>query len=498
MAEMKGLVKDTAIYGVSSILGRFLNWCLMPFYTYTLHSSGEYGMVAELYAWTAVLMVILTYGMETGFFRFANKDTDHAEKVYSTSLTSIGFTSLLFIGLVSIFLTPISHTLHYEVHREFIWMMAFTVSIDAFCAIPFAWLRFKKRPIFFASVRLLMIFVNIFFNLFFLWICPKIDAVHPEWINWFYRPDYGVGYVFLANVISTVVGMLILLPAFVRIKWDFSQVLLKEMLRYSLPLLILGVAGIMNQSLDKMILKYLLGGGEEGISKLGIYTACFKLGIVMMMFTQAFRYAYEPFVFSKQRNSDNKVAYVQAMKYYIIFSVFVFLGVMYYLDVLQYLIQAKYRAGLVVVPIVLVSYIFQGICFNLSFWYKLSDKTDWGAIISIIGLVVTLGGNLLLVPIFGYIASAWSSLVCFLLMMVLSWVLGQKYYPVSYDMKSALKYTLIAAFFYILGMLVPIESMTLRLLYRTFLLLIFVLYVIFQDLPWQSLPVFRKLSKKPD
>ena len=381
---MRHLVKDTAIYGVSSILGRFLNWCLSPFYTYILHSSGEFGMVSELYAWTAVLMVLLTYGMETGFFRFANKDHQNADVVYSTSLISLGVTSLLFIALISTFLFPISHLLHYEHHKEFIWMMGITVAIDAFCAIPFAWIRFKKRPIYFAAVRLAMIFFNIFFNLFFLWICPKIHQAHPEWIGWFYRPDYGVGYVFLSNVFSTFFGFLMLLPTIFDVKFHFNVVLFKQLIRYSMPLLVLGVAGIMNQALDKMILKYLLGGGEYGLSQLGIYTASFKLGIVMMMFTQAFRYAYEPFVFAKQKQNDSQAIYAMAMKYFIIFSVFVFLIVIYYLDIIKFLIAKEYWVGLVVVPIVLITYIFQGISFNLSFWYKLSDKTNWCAIIYLI------------------------------------------------------------------------------------------------------------------
>lgn len=496
MAEMKGLVKDTAIYGVSSILGRFLNWGLSPFYTYVLKGTVDFGIQSELYAWSALIMVVLTYGMETGFFRFANKHENRAVIVYSTSLISLATSSLLFIALISIFLTPLSGMLHYEVHKDFVWMMGFTVAIDAFCAIPFAWIRFKKRPIFFAAVRVSMILVNIFFNIFFLLICPKIYEVHPAWIDWFFRPDYGVGYIFLANVFSTLFGMLMLASTFLRIRWKFDPVLFKQLLRYSLPLLLLGMTGIMNQSLDKMILKYLLGGGDYGLSELGIYSACFKLGIVMMMFTQAFRYAYEPFVFSRQKKAGGNVAYVQAMKYFIIFSVFVLLGVMYYLDILKLLINHRYWVGLNVVPIVVITYIFQGISFNLSFWYKLSDKTNWGAIISFIGFVITVAGNLIFVPYYGYIASAWTSFFCFLLMMVLSWALGQKFEPIPYDMKSALKYLIYAVVFYVAGMSLPIESLGLRLLYRTFLLSGFVFLVIRQDLPWREIPVLNRFARK--
>lgn len=496
MAEMKRLAKETAIYGVSSILGRFLNWCLVPFYTYVLSSSGDYGMVGELYAWTAILLVLLTYGMETGFFRFANKSENDPYQVYSTSLTSVGFTSILFVVLCTVFLPGISRGLGYENHPDFIWMMAFTVAIDAFSCIPFAWLRYEKRPIMFASVKLLTIFVNIFFNLFFLWICPKINESNPSLIAWFYRPDYSVGYVFLANVFSSAIGLLALMPTFMKIRWNFSRSLLSKMLKYSLPLLILGVVGIMDQSIDKIMYPHLFADKAEARTQLGIYIACFKIGIVMMMFTQAFRYAYEPFVFSKQKQADGKKAYVEAMSYYLIFSVFVFLSVMYYLDLIQFLLSSKYREGLIVVPIILICYIFQGIYFNLSFWYKLTDKTKWGAYISMIGLAITVIGNILFVPHYGYIASAWASFFSFLVIMVVSWILGQKYYPIPYDLKLALRYVVIGAVFYVAGMYLPVSSIYLRLAYRTVLLFLFVLYVFKKDVAANSIPVISKFIKK--
>jgi len=496
MAEMKRLAKETAIYGLSSIIGRFLNWCLVPFYTYVLSSSGEYGIVGELYAWTAILLVLLTYGMETGFFRFANKPENNATQVYSTTLTCVGFTSILFLIVCTLFLPNISNALGYEKHPDFLWIMILTVAVDAFSCIPFAWLRFKKRPILFAALKLLMIFVNIFLNLFFLWICPKINVSNPELISWFYRPDYGVGYVFLANVLSSMIGLIGLMPTFLGIKWSFSKSLLKEMLKYSLPLLVLGVVGIMDQSIDKIMFPHLFEDQELARQQLGIYIACFKIGIVMMMFTQAFRYAYEPFVFSKQKSADGKKAYVEAMNYYLIFSVFVFLGVMYFLDVLQYLLRSNYREGLVVVPIILICYIFQGIYFNLSFWYKLTDRTKWGAYISFIGLFITIAGNLLFVPGYGYIAAAWTSLASFFVIMIVSWALGQKYYPIPYNLKLAARYVLIGFIFYIAGMCVPISSIYLRLGYRTFLLLLFILYVLWKDIPAGSIPYVSKFVKK--
>lgn len=496
MAEMKRLAKDTAIYGVSSILGKFLNWCLVPFYSYYLTSSAEYGIVTELYAWTALLLVLLTYGMETGFFRFANKPGAEPEQVYSTSLISLAGSSILFFVVCLLFLPVISTTLGYGNHSDFIWMMAVIVAIDAFSAIPFAWLRFKKRPIAFAALKVVMIFVNIFFNLFFLYFCPKINAAHPEWISWFYDPNYGVGYVFVANLISSVIGLLVIVPYFIHIKWSYDGELLKKMLRYSLPLLVLGIAGIMNQTFDKMMFTHLFKDQAFAQTQLGIYGACYKIGIVMMMFTQAFRYAYEPFVFAKQKNVDNKKAYSDAMKYFYILSVFLFLGVTYFLDLFQYLVRSDYRSGLVVVPVVLLCFVFQGIFFNLSFWYKLTDKTEWGAYISLTGCILTVVGNVIFVPLYSYMGAAWVSCITFFVMMVLSWALGRKYYPISYDIKSAVGYTLVGAVLYFIGMNVPISSIVLRLGFRSLLLLVFVFYVIKKDLPLESIPYLNKLSKK--
>jgi len=493
MAEMKTLAKDTAIYGVSSILGKFLNWCLVPFYSYVLTSSAEYGMVTELYAWTALLLVLLTYGMETGFFRFANKTGADPEQVYSTSLISLAGSSVLFILLCLLFLPGISSTMGYRDHSDFIWMMAIIVAMDAFCSIPFAWLRYKKRPIAFASLKVLMILVNIFFNLFFLLICPIIYRWKPELIDWFYDPNYGVGYVFVANLISSIIGVLSLIPFMIHIKWSYNAALLKQMLRYSLPLLVLGVAGIMNQSFDKMMFPHLFEDQAYAQAQLGIYGACYKIGVVMMMFTQAFRYAYEPFVFSKQRSSDNNKAYSDAMKFFFIFSVFIFLGIVYYLDLLKYLVSAEYRSGIIVVPIVLLCFVFQGIYFNLSFWYKLSDKTEWGAYISLIGCLMTVLGNIIFVPIFGYMGAAWVSCITFFVMMVLSWVLGKKYYPISYDLKSGARYAVIGIIFYLIGMKIPIESDMLRLGFRTVLLVLFGTYILKKDISVQSIPYLSRL-----
>jgi len=492
MPGLKSLAKDTAIYGLSSIIGKFLNWCLVPFYTYALKESAEYGIVTELYSWTAVVIVILTYGMETGFFRFVNREDKDPEQVYSTTLCSLASTSVLFIMLGLLLLPQISHGIGYTSHPEFIGMMICIVAVDAFSSIPFAYLRYKNRPLRFASLKLLSIFINIFFNLFFIWICPKIHALYPEWISWFYRPGYEVGYVFVANALSTGITLLALLPDFIHVKLNFNRQLLRQMLRYSLPLLVLGIAGIMNQDFDKIIFKHLFDDPNQAQSQLGIYGACCKIAIIMMMFTQAFRYAYEPFVFAKNRTADNRQAYVEAMKYYIIFAWLIFLVVVFYIDIIKYLISSMYHDGLAVVPVVLACYLFQGVFFNLSLWYKLTDKTQWGAYITVFGCLLTVAGNLLFVPRYGYMAAAWTSFVSYFLMMLVSWALGQKYYPMKYDMKSALFYTILTMVVFVIGTNLPFSSLVLRLIVRTLLLGVFLLVVLKRDLPFE---VFRKVRQ---
>ncbi|MCQ2369921.1 MAG: oligosaccharide flippase family protein, partial [Paludibacteraceae bacterium] len=359
MADVKSLAKDTAIYGISSILGKFLNWCLVPLYTYFLASSADYGIVTNLYAWTALLLVILTYGMETGLFRFLNKGEDNPDTVYSTTLTSLFVTSFIFAFVVSMCADPISVAMGYSGHSEFISMLAIVVAMDAFGAIPFAYLRYQKKPLKFALLKLFMILVNIIMNLFFLLGCPAIMESHPEWISWFYDANYGVGYVFVANLISTTCVTLALLPTVFQVKYKFDSKLLKRMLRYSMPLLLLGIVGIMNQTIDKILFPYLYADPMEGAAQLGIYGACFKVAMVMMVFTQAFRYAYEPFVFAKSRDADSMDSYAITMKYFLITSFLIFLGITFYMDLLKYIIKDTYWEGLVVVPVVLLAYIFQ-------------------------------------------------------------------------------------------------------------------------------------------
>ena len=442
-STMKNLAKDTAIYGLSSIIGKFLNYLLVPLYTYALQRTADYGIVTNLYAWTALLLVILTYGMETGFFRFANREGYDSKQVYLTAFLTLLTTSTIFAVLCVIFQQPIAGALGYADHSEFIAMMAVTVSLDAFASIPFAYLRFQKRPIRFAILKLLFVILNIAFNLLFLVVLGKND----------------VYYVFLSNILATAIQTLCLLPFTLPKGGRFSWPVLKEMLVYSLPLLVLGVAGIMNQTLDRILFPYLYTG-DDAQAQLGIYGACFKVAMVMMMFTQAFRFAYEPFVFAKHKDRQSVEAYADAMKYYIIFSYLILLGVIFYLDIFRYIVSSAYWEGLKIVPVVLWTYVFQGVYFNLSFWYKLTDETKWGAYFSLLGLIITLVLQLVGVPRIGYWASCGSSLVCYFCIMILSYVIGQKKAPVPYDLRSIGGYTLLTlallGVYYALRLMTPL------------------------------------------
>ncbi|HCS86923.1 MAG TPA: polysaccharide biosynthesis protein [Bacteroidales bacterium] len=492
--EMKGLARDTAIYGLSSIVGKFLNWLLVPLYTYVLQSQADYGIVTNLYAWTALLLVILTYGMETGFFRFVNKTDKNPSQVYTTILTCIGTTSFTFALLCCLFAQPIAGWLGYAEHKEFISLLAIVVAMDAFASIPFAYLRYKKRPLQFAVLKLLFVVLNIALNLFFLVLCPKIQDWHI--ISSWYDLSYGVGYVFVANIIATGIQTLCLLPAIVAERYSFSWSLLRQLLRYSLPLLVLGVAGIMNQTVDRILFPFLYKGADAQ-TQLGIYGACFKVAMVMMMFTQAFRYAYEPFVFSKHKDKHSVEAYADAMKYYIIFSYLILLGMTVYLDVLKFLVAESYWEGLRIVPIVLWTYIFQGIYFNLSFWYKLTDQTKWGAYFSLIGLAINLLLQVVFVPRIGYMASALSSTVCYFAIMLLSYFIGRKKLSIPYDLKRIGMYTLLTLV--LLGVYYAVRamgSMWMSMAVGTVLIIVYLCILVKKDFPLSGLPVVGKYFRR--
>ena len=497
MANLKSLAKDTAIYGMSSILGRFLNYLLVPLYTSNISAaSGGYGIITNLYAYTALLLVILTYGMETTFFRYANKTNEDPQKVYSSTLIMVGFTSLLFIVLVSIFLQPLSGVMGYSDHSSYVWVMAATVSIDAFQCIPFAYLRYKKRPIKFAALKLLFIAFNIALNLLYFVVLPDLYKSYPDIIQHIYNPETGVGYAFYINLVCTASITFFFYKELTGFKYTFDKELAKRMLSYSWPILILGIAGILNQTADFILFPYLYKGGQAH-QQLGIYGAASKIAMIMAMITQAFRYAYEPFVFGKGNDKDNRETYAIAMKYFIIFTLLAFLAVMGYINILRHIIGRDYWEGLKVVPIVMAGTIMMGVYFNLSFWYKLIDKTIWGAYFSGIGCFVLILINIIFVPQYGYMACAWAGLIGYATAMTLSYFVGQKKYPINYPLKSIGIYVLIAVFFFIA---ITYSNEYLPKIYalavNTLIIFAFIAHIIYHDLPLSSIPVIGKYFRK--
>lgn len=481
MAGIKSLVKDTAIYGLSSIIGRFLNWCLVPMYT-IMFPAAEYGIVTYIYSIVALVMVFLTYGMETGFFRFAKHDDYNLSQVYTTTLTSIGTTSTIFVALILLFLSPIARSMNCESTPSFVWLMAATVAIDAFTAIPFAYLRFKQRAMRFAILKLVNIGLNIGLNLFLILLCPWLWEVAPNTISWFYNPDYGIGYIFVANLISSSAILLLLIPEIVGEKYAFNGRLLKTMLVFSFPLLIAGLAGIMNQHIDKILYPRLISDPLEAMTGLGIYGANYKIAVVMIMFIQAFRFAYEPLMFS--RKSDDRQqslnSYRDAMKFFVISALLIFLVVMFYLDFLKYFIAPSYFEGLKVVPILLIAELCYGIFFNLSLWYKNIDKTYWAIVFTCIGFVVMVALNIVFVPQYGYIACAWAALACNAVMMLASYFVGQKINPIGYDTSRILSYVAIALTLYAISTAIKDASswLWLNFVIHTAMLALYVVIVI--------------------
>ena len=496
MAGLKSLAKDTAVYGLSSILGRFLNYLLVPLYTAVLSAaSGGYGVVANVYAYTALILVLLTFGMETGFFRFANKQEEDPQKVYANSLIFVGGLSLLFWILGMMFLDPIASFMEYPDHKDYIAMMMTVVALDSFQCIPFAYLRYRKRPIKFAAIKLINIVGNISLNLFFLLLCPWLHVHAPSAVDWFYNPSYQVGYIFVSNLMMSSLQMLFFIPELRGFSYRIDRALMKKMISYSFPILVFGLVGILNQTVDKMIYPFLFDDRQEGLVQLGIFSACSKVALVMAMFTQAFRYAYEPFVFGMKKEGDDQKTYGMVMKFFFIFALMAFLVIMAYLDLLRYIIASDYWEGLVVVPIVMGSEILKGIYFNLSFWYKLTDETRWGAYFSLIGCAVILSLNIWLVPTYGYVASAWASFAGYGIITVLSYFIGQKHYPVKYQLKDMALYLALAVVLFLLILMVNPENVVLRLGFRTLLIIIFMAYVLKKDLPLKSIPVVGRFFR---
>ena len=443
MANLKALAKDTAIYGLSSIVGRFLNYLLVPLYThYMPKASGDYGVSTNMYAYTALVLVILTFGMETTLFRFANDEREQPDTVFSTGFALIGSLTALLLLLVFGFTAPIANLTGYAAHPEYLLIMTTVVALDALQALPFSYLRFQHRAIRFASLKLLFIVLSISLNVVFFVFLGKT----------------AVFYVFLINLLCTGFITFFFIPDLLRIHWHVDGGLLRRMVSYSWPILLLGVMGILNQVADKIIFPKVYPDKAQANVELGVYGSCAKVAMIMAMITQAFRYAYEPIVFAKAKDADKKEYYALGMKYFVIFTLLAFLCVMGWLPLLRYMIGSDYWEGLYVIPIVMVAEIMMGIYFNLSFWYKLTDRTAYGAVFSLAGCIVLLAVNIWGIPHYSYMACAWGGVAGYGTAMLLSYFVGQRIYPIPYPIRSMAAYTVLTAAFYYAITCIPSDA----------------------------------------
>lgn len=481
MGKLKQLAGQTAIYGLSTILGRLLNYLLVSLHT-RIFLPDAFGVITELYAYATFIMILLTYGMETGFFRFSESENDK-NKVYTTSLVSVFSTSLLFIFVIFLFAQQIADKLQYSGHKEYIIWFGIIMAADAFSAIPFARLRMLNKAFKFAMLKIAGILIFIAMNLFFLVFCPWAVKNNPQSIfSSIYSPSVGVGYVFIANLISSLFTIIILLPEILNVKIRIDFPLLKKILVYSFPLLVAGLAGMVNETIDRILLKHYLPANSDVMGQIGIYGANYKVAMLMTLFVQMFRYAAEPFFFSHAKEKDAKKMYADIMKYFVIFCLLIFLGVTFYIDIVKFFIGENYYSGLKIVPIVLLANMFLGIIINLSIWYKLTNLTRYGALLAIFGAIVTIVLNIWLIPLDhttfgGYMGAAWATFFCYVLMMIVSYFVGRKFYKIKYEIKSILLYMLIAVALYFLSEYLRTDSFWLTIGMNSMLLLIFLLFI---------------------
>lgn len=446
MSLIKKLAGETAVYGLSSIVGRFLNYFLVPLYT-NIFTTAEYGIVVDLYAWAGLLTVLFVYRMETGFFRFGTKKEDR-DKTYSTLSTALLITTPVFCGLLIGFAEPIAIWMKYPEQSNYIICFALILGLEALSAIPFARLRLDNRPWVFAAIKLTNIGVNISINVFFLLLCPFL--VDKGWdMSWIYNPNWGIEYIFIANLSASAITLLLLLPSYFKARFEFDKALFRKVITYILPLVLVGLAGLVNEVIDRVLLKWLLpydNVTNQGIT--GVYGACYKLAMLLSLFTQAFNYAAEPFFFRNADRSDSMPIYAKVALYFTVIGALGFLGITLYMDIAKWFIGEAYWEGLVVVPILLLANLCLGVYYNFAIWYKLKDKTMIGAFIAIGGALITIVLNVLWIPTIGYMGSAWATLICYASMATACYIIGRKYYPVPYNIGRMLLYIGLAILIY--------------------------------------------------
>lgn len=466
-SNIKSLASQTIVYGASTMVGRLLNWLLMPFYIRTL-TTLEYGAIVNVYGVISILQVIFTYGLETGYFRFYRKD--NSTSVFKTTTTMLFFTSLSLIAITIFFSNSISLFFYDGAFQEAVILMGAIVAFDAFLSIPFANLRLQNRPIRFGVIKLISIFLNIFFNLFFLLFFPW--AIKVGWVGSYFTQLYllgnGVFYVLLSNLISSAAILLFFINDF-KVKGNFNFTLCKELLVYSWPVLLVGITGMITQNSDKILMPKLIK--NNGLESLAIYGANFKIGVLMSLFTQSFRFAFEPFFFNNQGKGVN--SYAKVMDYFVFFGLFIFLGVTLFMDVINILLTPEYIRGNIIIPTVLLGQLFYGIYFNLSLWYKLTDKTIYGAFFGILGTIITLSLNFILIPTIGILGGSLAMMMGYFIMMITSYLVGRKYYFVPYPLFRIAMYMTIALGIYFMDRFLSFESLFFA---YTFKVLIFVVF----------------------
>jgi len=469
---IKKLLGQTAVYGLSSIVGRLLNYLLVPLYTQVFADPSDYGVVSELYAWVAFLIVLLTFGMETAFFRFLQDHEDKDKVFLNGFLTVIGVNVLFFCSLLY-FNQDIANVMLYPGHNEYIILLGAIVAIDAITALPLAKLRAENKALKFASIQFASIGVNIGLNLFFM-----LYLFDPS------RPEEGVLFILFANLIASLVKPLLLYRDFLSIKFSFDLQLAKEMLVYSIPLVIAGFAGIINETLDRILLKHITYDGLNPASlnfaeeQVGIYSACYKLAMLVTILLQAYRYAAEPFFFAQMKNEDKNKVYAKVMNYFVATVCLVFLVVSLNIDIFKHFIRNEaYWSGLGVVPILLLANVFLGIYYNQSIWYKLSGQTRFGAYIAIVGATLTILINVVFIPEYGFYACAWATLVVYAFQMIASYYLGQRYYPIQYNLRKFFLYFGGALILYFAAKVMQIDGIYTRLIFHNLLIIIYLAIV---------------------
>lgn len=469
---IKRLAGETAIYGLGTMVPRFLNYLLVPFYTILVFNQSEYGQISVLYSWVALLLVLLTYGMETSYFRYVSK-TDQPQSVFNTTLTSIVVTTVIFILLVFFFVQPIAQLIDYPANTDYIILIGLIIALDALAAIPFAQLRFKNKARKFATIRIASVVITIALNLLFLWVIPTLAGENLNSLP-IYRNTNMVAFVFIANMLGSLVTLLLLSSELKKYKPNIDKALLKKMLVYGLPILVISLTGMVNEVADKIFLKYLLPDPSTADAQLGIYSASYKLAIIMMLFIQMFRYAAEPFFFAEADKKDAKANYSKILTYFVIFCWLIFLGVMLFLDVFKYFIGPAFWVGLTIVPVVLAAKLFLGVFYNLSVWYKLTNNTLYGALIAIFGSIITIVLNIVLIPKYGFMGAAWANFICYFTIMLISFMWGRRVYKINYEYLRLIMYSLFALSLYVVSLFFADLTMLIKLIFNAVLLVLFI------------------------